>query len=92
MAHHRAILEQHASVREAAVCGLPDRAGGERIAALIVAKDGAASVELQRTLRRWVAERLGEGRTPTVIRWTTALPRTDNGKIQRKLLPGYFDA
>jgi len=87
-----AVIEQYAGVAEAAVCGLPDPVGAERIAALLVAS--AECTEAARkgsTLAEFVSERLGQARTPSVFRWVNAIPRNASGKILRKQLRNYFD-
>jgi acyl-coenzyme A synthetase/AMP-(fatty) acid ligase len=87
-----AVLEQHELVAEAAVCGLPDTTGGERIAALLVARsdsraDGCSPGEIA----QFVVERLGSARAPKVIRWVESIPRSANGKIVRARLSMRFD-
>jgi acyl-coenzyme A synthetase/AMP-(fatty) acid ligase len=87
-----AVLEQHGSISEAAVCGLPDRAGGERIAALLVANSGyRVHNGTHSDLAQFVTERLGSARAPTAIRWVSTIPRSTNGKIIRSQLRDRFN-
>lgn len=86
------MLEQHAGVAEAAVCGVADVAGGERIAALIVAAEAAepASLAADR-LADFVRLRLGAARVPAIFRVVPEIPRSANGKILRKQLRALLD-
>jgi len=82
-----AVLEEHELVAEAAVCGLPDVAGGERIAALLVARSAARAPACSSgEITRFVMERLGSARAPKVVRWVGSIPRSANGKIVRARL------
>lgn len=84
-------LEELEGIAEAAVFGLPDANGGERIAALIVPVNNtdprsldpmSISGQLTKTLRR---EQL-----PTIFRIVSKIPRSSNGKILRKQIPDLF--
>jgi len=86
-----AVLEQHELVAEAAVCGLPDTAGGERIAALLVAKSARPDGCPPGEIAEFVVERLGTARAPKVIRWVGSIPRSANGKIVRARLSERFN-
>jgi acyl-coenzyme A synthetase/AMP-(fatty) acid ligase len=79
-----AVLEACPGVAEAAVFGWADPAGGERIAALIVATDGASPADSD--LARFVLDRLGAARVPAIFRHVAVIPRSANGKILRKQL------
>lgn len=87
-----AVLEQCPGVAEAAVFGWSDPGrGGERIAALIVARAGIGeAVSSDGALARFVRERLGPARVPTVFRHVTAIPRSANGKILRNRLQEFL--
>jgi acyl-coenzyme A synthetase/AMP-(fatty) acid ligase len=82
-----AVLEQCPGVAEVAVFGWNDPAGGERIAALIVAGADADEAALADSrLAAFVRERLGPSRVPTIFRRVAAIPRSANGKTLRKQL------
>jgi acyl-coenzyme A synthetase/AMP-(fatty) acid ligase len=88
-----AVLEEHELVAEAAVCGLPDVAGGgERIAALLVARNTARAAACSSgEIARFVMERLGSARAPKIVRWVGSIPRSPNGKIVRAQLCERFN-
>jgi acetyl-CoA synthetase len=77
-------MMQHASVAEAAVIGVPDAVTGEAIVCFAVPKPGSAltSAEVART----VVEVMGPAFRPRDVRIVTELPKTQSGKIVRRLL------
>jgi len=77
------ILVDHPAVREAAVIGIPDERKGNAMVAFCV---GAADTEVEEDLRRRVAEALGKPLRPERVHFVTALPKTRNGKIMRRVV------
>ncbi len=80
-------LLDHPGVREAAVTGEPDADLGERIIAWIVPAD-AESPPGERELADHVAAQLAPHKRPREVRFLTALPRNDMGKIMKRALHG----
>jgi acyl-CoA synthetase (AMP-forming)/AMP-acid ligase II len=78
------VLEQHPSVAEAAVVGVPDEEWGQRIAAVVVGRPGETPDPS--TLRDWVRAALRGSKTPDVVHVVDELPRTDTGKVLRRVL------
>ncbi|HWB96451.1 MAG TPA: AMP-binding protein [Bryobacteraceae bacterium] len=80
-------LIEHPAVAEAAVIGAPDELKGERIVAFVVLRPDARWSE---TLRDEIAARVAESQGPTlrpsVIREVPSLPKTQSGKIVRRLI------
>jgi acyl carrier protein len=78
-------LSRHAEIREAVVVAREDVAGDKRLAAYLVAQDGATpAVE---ALRGYLKNRLPDYMIPSAYVWLDELPLTPNGKIDRKALP-----
>jgi len=84
------VLRQHECVEDVAVVGIPDAEWGERVCAAVVAIGGgepsAESVEL---LAR---ERLTGAKIPRRIVFVEALPRNENGKVDRAAVRGLIQA
>ncbi len=68
-------------VKEVAVVGVKDAAGGEQAVAFVVKESGAALDE--RAVRRATREKLPAFKVPKYVCFTAALPRTASGKIAK---------
>jgi O-succinylbenzoic acid--CoA ligase len=78
------VLEEHPSVVEAAVTGLPDEEWGELVAAFVVVADGRRLDEPE--LIGHCRERLAGYKVPRELRAVEALPRNAAGKLLRQEL------
>ncbi|MGH3230053.1 MAG: class I adenylate-forming enzyme family protein [Streptosporangiaceae bacterium] len=78
------VLEEHPSVAEAAVAGVPDERWGEQVTAWVVMRDGRAFDEA--ALIAYVRERLAGYKCPKRVFRRAALPRNHMGKIVRSAL------
>jgi acetyl-CoA synthetase len=79
----RALLK-HEAVSEAAVIAAPDELRGQIVMAVLVAARGGE--ELVAELQELVRSELSPHEYPRRIEFTDALPRTPNGKIDRRAL------
>ena len=71
----------------AAVVGQPDEARTEIVKAYVVLRDGCVPNEkLIEELKVWVRERLSKHEYPREIEFLSDLPKTNTGKIIRRLL------
>ena len=85
------MLDLHPAVEEAAVIGLPDEEWGERIAAVVVRRQGAEVTAA--ALVEHCRERLASFKKPELIFFADALPRNAVGKLlRRELRARYADA
>jgi thioesterase domain-containing protein len=79
-------LIAHKAVRQAALVARTETPGDQRLAAYLVAEDGAERPGLAE-LRAHVAAQLPNYMVPNAFVWVDALPLTPSGKIDRKALP-----
>jgi len=77
------VLLDHPQVAEVAVTGEPDPDLGERIVAWVVARDERPSAD---ELIAHVAEQLAAHKRPREVRFLSALPRNDMGKVMKRAL------
>ena len=78
------VLSAHPAVAEVGVAELPVRADVSVICGFVVLQPDAEPDAA--ALLAWCAERLAAYKRPREIRFLDALPRTANGKVQRKRL------
>jgi acyl-CoA synthetase (AMP-forming)/AMP-acid ligase II len=79
-----AVLHEHPDVLDAAVYGLPSAEWGETVHAVVVPRDGRA-LDIG-ALEVHVAERLADYKRPRSWHVRAALPRTESGKLLKRLL------
>ena len=75
------VLLDHPAVRQACSFAIPHPKLGEDVAAAVVLAAGASTTE--RELRRFVAERLADFKTPRRVVFLDEIPKGPTGKIQR---------
>ncbi|HEX5995171.1 MAG TPA: benzoate-CoA ligase family protein [Jiangellales bacterium] len=75
----------HPAVVECAVVGHLDQAGLVRPRAYVVARENG-SAELEATLREYVRSELAPYKVPRDVRFVRELPKTANGKLDRRAL------
>jgi amino acid adenylation domain-containing protein len=79
-----AVLAQHTGVRESVVIAREDERGSNRLIAYVVANNGNLQTA---ELRAFLKQRLAEYMVPSSFVVMDALPRTPNGKVDRRALP-----
>lgn len=72
-------------VREAAVMGIPDAIEGQAIAAFVVTS-GNGNDPVEKEIRRHCMRHLEPFAVPKFFQFMDSLPKTDNGKVDRKAL------
>ncbi|MBM3361504.1 MAG: AMP-binding protein [Betaproteobacteria bacterium] len=89
------VLLTHPEVAECGVVGAPDAERGQVVMAFVVRRphtpDGATSRQLPdaaliQELQDWVKQSLAPYKYPRRIRFVSAMPRTENAKLQRFVL------
>ncbi len=81
-----AMLGEHPDLAAVVVTARPDPAGGHRLVAYVVAREGAA-VPAPQELRDFLRSRLPEYAVPTAWMALERLPLSPNGKVDRRALP-----
>lgn len=76
------LLFQHPALVEAVVVGVPDEKWGEQIGAVLRAEDPDNPPDVA-DLKLWCRERIAAHKTPSLWYFTTELPMTPSGKIQK---------
>jgi amino acid adenylation domain-containing protein len=79
-----AVMVAHPAVDEAVALPIPDEAIGNTIHAIVTTADGGSLNAAE--LKRHCAEKLPAYMVPEKIQFRDSLPRTDNGKIDRRRL------
>jgi fatty-acyl-CoA synthase/long-chain acyl-CoA synthetase len=79
-----AVLHAHPAVMDAAVFGIPSEDWGEQVHAVVQLKEGAEATE--QDLETLCREHLAGYKVPRSYEFRDALPRTDSGKLLKRVL------
>jgi acetyl-CoA synthetase len=82
-----AVVNAHAAVRESVAVGVPDPVKGEDVVVFAILHDpDTADDALKKAMLDAVAAALGKPLRPRELRFTTAIPKTRNAKVLRRLI------
>ena len=81
-----ALLNEHPSISQSAVIGIPDEEKGEVVKAFVVLKTGIKQKPSANEIKAWAKVKMAVYKAPTFIEFTKELPATSSGKILRKVL------
>ena len=79
------LLVAHPNIAEAAVIGVPDEMKGTAMVAFCVLKTDVSN-DLEKELKTLVAKDMGKPLAPSKIHFVTALPKTRNAKVMRRVI------
>lgn len=80
------LLVAHPAVEEAAVIGVPDDIKGTAMVAFCVLRSGEKEEDLAAELKQTVVKDMGKPLAPSKIHFVSALPKTRNAKVMRRVL------
>lgn len=90
-AEFESALVSHPAVIEAAAIGVPHPVKGESVVCFAILAPGQEPGEaLERALKAVVAAELGKPLTPERVHFVTALPKTRNAKIMRRVIKAAY--
>jgi long-chain acyl-CoA synthetase len=78
------VITGHPAVAEAGVAGLPDKMKGETVKAWIVFRPGMSATEVE--IKSFCKERLAPYKVPSQYEFVTELPKSQVGKVLRRVL------
>jgi acyl-CoA synthetase (AMP-forming)/AMP-acid ligase II len=78
------VLLRHPGIAQCAVVGVPDDEWGQRIAAVVVAREG--TVLDPAAVQEFAREALRGSKTPDVVAFAAELPYTETGKLLRRVV------
>lgn len=79
------LLVAHENVVEAAVIGVPDEIKGTKMIAFCVLQNEATD-DLEKELKQLVAKDMGKPLAPSKIHFVSAIPKTRNAKVMRRVI------
>ena len=78
------VLYRHGKILESAVIGVPDDEWGEQVKAVVVLKEGKSATAEE--IIDYCREHLASYKVPRTVDFVSDLPKTDTGKILKKLI------
>ncbi len=76
-----ALMYKHPAIHEACVIGTQDAKRGETVKALVVLKDEAQGKVSEQDIIHWAHEHMATYKSPRIVEFVAALPKSGTGKI-----------
>lgn len=76
-----ALMYKHPAIHEACVIGAQDTKRGETVKALVVLKDEAQGKVNEQDIIHWAHEHMAAYKSPRIVEFVAALPKSGTGKI-----------
>jgi fatty-acyl-CoA synthase len=76
-----ALMYRHPAVHEACIIGARDEKRGETVKALVVLKDGYSGKISEPEIIEWAHEHMAAYKSPRIVEFVPALPKSGSGKI-----------
>lgn len=89
------LLVAHEAIVEAAVVGVPDEVKGTKMIAFVVLKNNVRNADfdfdaLESELKTVVAKDMGKPLAPSAVYFVSAIPKTRNAKVMRRVIRAAF--
>lgn len=81
-----ALMYHHPAIQEVCVIASPDPKRGETVKAVVVLKPGLRGQVTEQDIADWARGQMAAYKSPRIIEFTDALPRSGTGKIQWRAL------
>lgn len=86
------VLQAHPDIAEALIVGVPDDVLGQALHAFVVLRQSGLEGLSTKQIAKYCRDRLEDFMVPQKIEIRTDLPKTDNGKLSRRLISQSMDA
>lgn len=77
-----ALMYKHPAIQEACVIASRDAKRGETVKAFVVLKEGHAGQVSEQDIIRWSHEHMAAYKSPRIVEFVAALPKSGSGKVQ----------
>jgi fatty-acyl-CoA synthase len=76
------LLYQHPAIREACIIAARDAKRGETVKAMVVLRDEFVGKVTEQDIVDWARENMAAYKSPRIVQFLTALPKSGTGKVQ----------
>lgn len=87
-----ALMYRHPAIREACIIGARDLKRGETVKAVVVLKDDYRGKISEQEIIEWAHQHMAAYKSPRIVEFVDALPKSGSGKVQWRLLQDLSNA